>query len=132
VPPAIAAAYAAFASAFPGVVSVAPFAGAVAIGFGIVATHNPQADLSHTLKGTPQVTAECIQRNAVSQPVRFAAVVQQLFGDQAYSVVVKRGGVTGEPVMTVLIQEAATGSTAEFRPLEPEQGDAVTRLLAGC
>ena len=56
----------------------------------------------------------------------------RLFGNQAYSVVVKRGGITGEPVMTVVIQEAGSGSTAEFRPLEPEQSDAVARLIVGC
>ena len=131
-PPAIAAAYAAFASAFPGLVAVAPFAGAAVIGLGVVASHNPEADLSHAMAGTPQATAECIQRNAASQPTRIAAVVQPLFGDQAYSVVVKRGGITGDPVMTVVIQEAGSGSTVEFRPLEPEQSDVVARLIAGC
>jgi hypothetical protein len=132
VPPAIAAAYAAFASAFPGLVAVAPFAGAAVIGLGVVASHNPERDLSHTMAGTPQATAECIQRNVASQPTRIAAVVQPLFGNQAYSVVVKRGGITGDPVMTVVIQEAGSGSTAEFRPLEPAQSDVVARLIAGC
>ena len=131
-PPAIAAAYGAFVSAFPGLVAVAPFAGAAVIGLGVVALHDPTGDLSHTLAGTPQATAECIQRNAASQPTRIAAVIQPLFGNQAYSVVVKRGGITGEPVMTVVIQEAGSGSTAEFRPLEPEQSDAVARLIVGC
>jgi len=136
VPPVLAAAYAALVSAFPtalpGIAAVAPFAGAAVIGLGIVASHNPAPELSHALAGTPQVAAECIQRNAASQPTRLAAVMQPLFGNQSYGVIVKRGGVTGDPIMTVVIQEAVAGSTAEFNPLEPDQVDVVTRLLAGC
>jgi hypothetical protein len=113
-------------------VGAAPFLGAAAVGFGVVAGHNPEADLSHSIKGAPQVTAECIQRNAAMQPARLAAVVQPMHGNETWSVVLKRGGVTGDPIMTVLIQEAITGSRAEFRPLTPEHGDLVARMLAGC
>jgi len=113
-------------------VSAAPFIGAAAVGFGIVIGHNPEPELSHAIMGTPQVTAECIQRNASIQPARLAAVVQPMHGNETWSVILKRGGVTGDPVMTVLIQEAITGSRAEFRPLAPEHGDLVARMLAGC
>ena len=116
----------------PGIAAIAPFAGAVAIGFGIVVSHDPVPDLTHAVSGTPQFAAECIERNAASQPGKLAAVVQPLFGNQTYGVIVKRGGITGDPVMTVVIQEALNGSTAEFRPLEPGQADVVSQWLAGC
>jgi len=113
-------------------VSAAPFIGAAAVGFGIVIGHNPEPELSHTITGTPQVTAECIQRNASMQTVRLAAVAQPMHGNETWSVILKRGGVTGDPIMTVLVQESITGSRAEFRPLAPEHGDLVARMLAGC
>jgi len=112
--------------------SAAPFMGAAAVGFGIVISHNPEEELSHVITGSPQVTAECIQRNASLQTVRLAAVVRPMQGNETWSVVLKRGGVTGDPIMTVLIQEAITGSRAEFRPLAPHDGDLVARMLAGC
>lgn len=113
-------------------VGAVPFVGAAAVHLGIVIGHSPELELSHAITGTPQVTAECIQRNASLQTARLAAIVQPMHGNETWSVILKRGGVTGDPIMTVLIQEAITGSRAEFRPLAPEHGDLVARMLAGC
>lgn len=134
--PAVAAAYAALVSAYPTLIpsllTAAPVIGVALFGLGLAATHNPESDLIHATKSSPQVTAECIQQNAGSNPRQLAAVVQPLFGNASYSVILKTGGVTGDAVMTVLIQEAAAGASVEFRPLVPDQTDLISRLIAGC
>ena len=135
--PAIAAAVHAFAAALPtaapAVAAAAPFVLATAVGFGVVASHTPSPDIL-TLKGTPEVAAECIKRNAASHVTKLAALVQPLYGAGIYSVVLKRGGVTGDPTITGVIQEAGSGSTAEFRSLSPQdqQNEVIAQMIAGC
>lgn len=128
--PAIAAAIHAAAAALP---AAAPGIAVAVVGFGIVATHDPAPEII-TLKGTPEVAAECIKQNATIRKTRLAAVTQPLYGAATYSIVLKRGGVTGDPVMTVLLQQTPAGSTVEWRPLAgvEQDPDAIAQLMAGC
>lgn len=126
--PGVAAALHAFAASLP---AAAPFAVAAAAGFGVVATHVPAPD-TITLKGSPELAAECLQR--ASGKSALAAVSQPLYGASTYSVVFKRGGVTGDPVMTAVVQESAGGSTVDLRPLPGVDADAdvVLKMIAEC
>ena len=85
------------------------------------------------LKGSPEVAAECVKVNVAALNTRLVAVVQPLNGTATMGVVLKRG-VVGEPVLNVVLQEAASGSQAEFRPLMPpdQQPDVITQIIAGC
>ena len=123
-----AAVYAAAVKALPAVLP----AGVAMVAFGIIASHTREPELQ-ALKGAPETAAECIQRNVQAGKNGLSAVVQPLFGTSTYSVVLKRGGVTGEPVMTVLLQSATTGSHAEFRSLGlSDTNEQIAQLIAGC
>ena len=126
----IAAAIHAAAAALP---AAAPGIAVTLIGFGLVATHDPTPEVI-TLKGTPEVAAECIKQNAALRKTRLAAITQPLYGAATYSIVLKRGGVTGDPVMTVLLQETPAGSTVEWRPLAgvEQDADAIAQMMTGC
>jgi hypothetical protein len=128
--PAIAAAIHAAAAALP---AATPVIATAVVGFGIVATHDPTPEII-VLKGAPEVAAECIRHNAAVRKTRLAAVLQPLYGTATYSIVLKRGGVTGDPVMTVLLQETDAGSTVQFRPLAgiEQDADAVAQMMTGC
>lgn len=128
--PAIAAAIHAAAAALP---AATPGIAVALVGFGIVATHDPTPEVI-TLKGTPELAAECIRHNAAVRKTRLTAITQPLYGTATYSIVLKRGGVTGDPVMTVLLQETPAGSTVEFRPLAgiEQDADAVAQMMTGC
>ena len=128
--PAIAAAVHAAAAALP---AATPFIAATAVGFGIVGSHVPEPEVI-TLKGTPELAAECVKRSVASHADRLAAVVQPLYGAGTYGIVLKRGGVTGDPVMTVLLHETAGGTTADFRSLAPagQYADVLAQMIAGC
>ena len=130
VPAAAVAAYAAIVNALP---AVAPVLGAGALTLGLVLTHKPEQQESAKLVGEPEAAAECMQRNVKALNTRLVAVVQPLQGTETMGVIVKRG-IVGDPVMNVIIQQAASGSTAEFRPLlAPEQQpDVIAKLIAGC
>jgi hypothetical protein len=126
--PGVAAALHAFAASLP---AAAPFAVAAAAGFGVVATHVPGPD-TITLKGSPELAAECMQR--ASGKSALAAVSQPLYGASTYGVVFKRGGVTGDPVMTAVVQESAGGSTVDFRRLAGGdlETDDLLKVIADC
>lgn len=128
--PGVAAAVHAIAATLP---AAAPVFGAAAVGLGIVASHVPEPEII-TFKGTPELAAECMKRTAASDKSSLAAMTQPLYGAASYGVVFKRGGVTGDPVMTVLLQESAGGSTAEFRPLygADRETDLMLKMIAGC
>lgn len=128
--PAIAAAIHAAAAALP---AATPVIATALVGFGIVATHDAAPQVI-VLKGTPEVAAECIKQNATLRQTRLAAVTQPLYGAATYSIVLKRGGVTGDPVMTVLLQETPAGSTVEWIPLAgvEQDPDAISQMMTGC
>ena len=128
--PAIAAAIHAAVAALP---AATPVIATAVIGLGIVASHDPTPEVI-TLKGTPEVAAECIAHNAAVRKTRLTAITQPLYGTATYSIVLKRGGVTGDPVMTVLLQDTPAGSTVEFRPLAgvEQDADAVAQMMTGC
>ena len=127
--PGVAAAIHAFAASLP---AAAPFAVAAAAGFGVVATHVPEPD-TIALKGSPELAAECMTRAADGKSA-LTAVSQPLYGASTYSVVFKRGGVTGDPVMTAVVQEGAGGSTVDLRPLPGVDvaADVVLKMIAEC
>lgn len=128
--PAIAAAIYAAAAALP---AATPGIAVALVGFGIVATHDPTPEVI-TLKGTPEVAAECIRHNAAVRKTRLTAITQPLYGTATYSIVLKRGGVTGDPVMTAVVQEGAGGSTVDLRPLPGVDvaADVVLKMIAEC
>lgn len=135
--PALAVAIHAVAAALPGAVpaaaAAAPFVAASAAGLAIVASHNPAPDNVALVRGTPEIAAECIQRTAESHPAHLAAVAQPLYGAAIYGVVLKRGSVAGDPLITVVIQEAGAGSTAEFRPVTSDpQSALIEAIIAAC
>ena len=129
-PAAAVAAYSAIVNALP---AAAPVIGAAAVGFGIVASHTPGAPDTVQLKGTPEVAAHCMKGNVAALKTRLAASVQPLYGTETMGVVVKRGSV-GDPLVAIVIQEAGSGSRAEFRPLTPpdQQPDVIAKIIAGC
>jgi hypothetical protein len=124
------AAYAAFSSALP---AAAPVIGAAAVSLAIIAAHKPEEPDLVKLSGSPEVAAECMKRNVAALNTRMVAFVQPLHGTATMGVIV-RMGVVGDPIMNVVIQDAAAGSSAEFRPLVPadQQADMIARLIAGC
>jgi hypothetical protein len=127
-PAALVAAYSALAAN----ASTAAFAGAAAVGLGIVATHTPEPEVK-MLTGTPEVAAECVSRNVPALGRTYVAVVQPLQGTATMAVIV-RSGVVGDPFANVVLQTAQGGSTVDFRPLDvpAQQGDVLARLIAGC
>ena len=128
--PAIAAAIHAAAAALP---AATPVIATTLIGFGVVATHDPTPEII-VLKGSPELAAQCVTHNATMRNTRLTAITQPLYGTATYSVVLKRGGVIGDPVMTVLLQETPAGSSVEFRPLAGVEQDpeAVAQMMTGC
>jgi hypothetical protein len=135
--PALAVAIHAVAAALPGAapsaLSAVPFIAASVVGLSIVATHNPAQDLVAFVRGTPEIAAECIQRTAEAHPSRLAAVSQPLYGAAIYGVVLKRGGAAGDPLVTVVIQDAGAGSSAEFRPVtSDQQAELIEAIIAAC
>lgn len=127
---AIAAAIHAAAAALP---AAAPVIATAVVSLAIVATYDPAPEVI-TLKGTPEVAAECVKQNAAMRKTGLAAVTQPLYGTATYSIVLKRGGVTGDPVMTVLLEETPTGSTVQLRPLAgvEQDADAIAQMMTGC
>ena len=128
-----AAAVAAYAAAVSSLPSAAPFIGAAAVSFAIVATHDPNKLEEAQLKARPEAAAECMQRNVTALNTRLAAVVQPLQGTQVMAVFL-RAGVTGDALVNITLEESGTGSRAEFRPLTaPEhQPDVLPKIIAGC
>jgi|RhiMethySRZTD1v2_1073278.scaffolds.fasta_scaffold608544_2 hypothetical protein len=128
-PAAAYAAYISISSALP----AAPVIAGMAVTAGMIATHEPGRIDMVQLKGSPEVAAECVKVNVAALNTRLVAVVQPLNGTATMGVVLKRG-VVGEPVLNVVLQEAASGSQAEFRPLMPpdQQPDVITQIIAGC
>lgn len=110
-----------------------PVVGAAVVSYAVISQHRPEAD-PVPLRGAPEAALECMQRRIAAHPARLAAVVQPLYGSATYSVVLKRGGVTGEPVTTGVVQQTATGSSAEFRPLSADSldADAIATITDGC
>ena len=129
-PAAAVAAYTAAVNALP---AIAPVVAAGLVGLGLVVSHTPGQQDIVKLAGNPEVAAECLKRNVASLGTRLVAVVQPLHGTETMGVIVKRGTV-GDPIMNVVIEEASTGSSAEFRPLLPaeQQPDVIARMIAGC
>lgn len=131
-PAAVAAAYASLASALP---SLAPVLGVAAVGFGIVATHQPEAAEPLLLVGNPETAAECVKSNVTAVNPRLAAVAQPLYGTEKIGVVVKTG-IVGEALVSVVLEatETGTGSRVNVRPLgaPDEHRDLLAKLIAGC
>lgn len=129
-PAAAIAAYTAITGALP---SAAPVLAGMAVGLGVVTSHEPGKIDMVQLNGNPEVAAQCVKGNVAALNNRLVAVVLPLSGTATVGVVIKRG-VVGDPVMNVVLQEAAAGSQAEFRPLMPpeQQPDVITQIIAGC
>jgi hypothetical protein len=90
----------------------------MAVSLGLITSHEPGKIDMVQLKGNPETAAECMKVNVASLNSRLVAVVQPLNGTSTMGLVIKRG-VVGDPVLNVVLQEAAAGSQAEFRPLMP-------------
>jgi hypothetical protein len=108
-------------------------AGAAAVGLGLAAAHDPAGDLTRALAQKPEAAAECMSRNVAAMKGPLVLNGQPLYGTAVYGLSLKRG-VTGSPVMTVLLTELPAGSTVEFTPLIPreEQPDLIDKMIAGC
>ena len=130
IPAALVATYATVVGALP---SAAPVLATAAIGLGVVVSHEPNQLETTQLAGKPEVAAECMQRNVASLNNRLVAVVQPLHGTDTMAVVVKRG-VVGDPLMSIILHEAGSGSHAEIRPIAPpgQQPDVIAQMIAGC
>jgi hypothetical protein len=130
VPALAVAAYAAISSALP---AAAPVIGAAAVSLAIISAHKADEPDLVKLAGSPEVAAECMQRNVASLKTRMVAYVQPLHGTATMGVIVKMG-VVGDPIMNVVIQDTVAGSRAQFTALgQPEQQpDMIARLIAGC
>ncbi|HYH41535.1 MAG TPA: hypothetical protein VD867_06105 [Burkholderiales bacterium] len=129
-PAAALAAYTAFLSSLP---AAAPVIGVAAVGFVIVAAHDPHRLEEARLAGNPEVAAECLKRNVASLNTRLVATTQPLYGTSVMGVNVN-AGVRGDALMVIVLQEAGSGSVAEFRPLAPPdpQPDILAKIIAGC
>jgi hypothetical protein len=130
VPALAVAAYAAISSALP---TALPVIGAAAVSLAIISTHKTDEPDLVKLAGSPEIAAECVQRNVAAFRTRMVAYVQPLQGTATMGVIVKMG-VVGDPLMNVVIQDTAEGSRAQFTPLVPpeQQPDMIARLIAGC
>ena len=128
-PAALVPAYAAAVSAAPAAMSVAPVAGVALLSFGMIATHTPD---TVQLAGKPEIAAECIRQNVVSLNTKLAATVQPLYGTEVMAVVLKRG-VASPPLFSVTLLESESGSTANYKALQPDPvQDLVAKVFAGC
>jgi hypothetical protein len=129
-PAAAIAAYTAVMNALP---AAAPVIAAGAVSLGLVISHKPDQQDIVKLASEPEAAAECMQRNVAALNTRLVALVQPLQGTETMGVIVKRG-IVGDPVLTVVIQQAVSGSTAEMRPLMPadQHPDVIAKLIAGC
>ncbi|HYC49172.1 MAG TPA: hypothetical protein VED01_27150 [Burkholderiales bacterium] len=127
------------AAATYGAAAAAKYGGAAAVGgvsvfmLGVAATHDPAGDLTRALLNKPESAAECITHNVAALKGPLVVTGQPLYGTQVYGLSLKRG-VTGSPVMTVLLIESDVGSNAEFTPLGPreQQPDVIDKMIAGC
>lgn len=128
--PAVAyAAYVGISSAIP----AAPVIASMAIGAGMIASHEPGRIDMVQLKSGPEVAAECMKVNVAALNNRLVAIVQPLNGTATMGVVVKRG-IVGDPVLNVILEEVPSGSRVQFRPLMPpeQQPDVITQMISGC
>jgi hypothetical protein len=130
IPAAAVAAYAAVAGALP---SATPVLAGMAVSVGLIMSHEPGRLDAVQLTNKPEVAAECVKRNVVSLKSRLVAIVQPLHGTETMGVLVRRG-IVGDPLFNVVIQESASGSHAEVRPLAAadQQPDLMARFIAGC
>ena len=128
-PAAAYAAYVGISSALP----AAPVIAGMAVGVGMIASHEPGRMDMIQLKSAPEVAAQCMKVNVAALNNRLVAIVQPLNGTATMGVVVKRG-IVGDPVLNVVLEEVPTGSRVEFRPLMPpeQQPDVITQMISGC
>ena len=128
-PAAAYAAYVSISSALP----AAPVIAGMAVGVGMIASHEPGRIDMIQLKSAPEVAAQCMKVNVAALNNRLVAIVQPLNGTATMGVVVKRG-IVGDPVLNVVLEEVPTGSRVEFRPLMPleQQPDVITQMISGC
>jgi len=128
-----AAAYAAYVG-ISSVLPAAPVIAGMAVGVGMIASHEPGRMDMIQLKSAPEVAAQCMKVNVAALNNRLVAIVQPLNGTATMGVVVKRG-IVGDPVLNVVLEEVPTGSRVEFRPLiAPEQQPdvVITQMISGC
>ena len=127
------------AAATYGAAAATKYGGAAAVGgfsafmVAVSATHDPAGDLTRALMKKPEQAEECMTRNVAALKGPLVVSGQPLYGTQVYGLSLKRG-VTGNPVMTVLLIEGDVGSNAEFTPLGPreQQPDVIDKMIDGC
>ena len=117
----------------PAVIGAAPVLVVAAGGFAAVAIHDPAGDWTRVLAQQPDTVAECMTRNVAALKSRLVLVGQPLYGTDVYGLTLKRG-VTGGPIMSVVLQATDVGSTAVFTPIDPPQQppEMIEKMLAGC
>jgi hypothetical protein len=111
--------------------AVAPAVGAALLGIGIANLNDPTKLDTVQLTTKAEPAAECMRQNVAALNSRLVAAVQPLQGTETMGVVIKRG-IVGDPLMTIIIQDALSGSTAELRPISESFPDLIPQVMRGC
>lgn len=111
--------------------SLAPAVGLAALGIGVATLHQPGQLDTLALTRKPEPAAECIRQNVAALNTRLVASVQPLRGTETMGVMLKRD-VFGDTIMTIVVQDTPSGSTAELRPLEDGLPDVIPQMTRGC